>query len=279
MFWLSWLRFRRDLGRPLPNRCRRRVQTLAASGCAWCRRTARGLLTPDDAVSAAMAVQRQQFMDWLARQRAQGGVCVVGNAAGLAGRQLGARIDGHAAVVRFNRWWGGDPIHTFDLGQRLDVWVCAPDPPVAPPSRPAWVVVSGADPVASLPRWPVLQSLAAQGVPVLTVPLPVWRAQVARLGAPPSAGVLLLAWLAGQGWPGVTVAGIGWGATPQGRHHLVLSRRQTGRRHRWDAEAQQVAAWRRQGLSDLGMPTPAAADPGAGDTHPGHGAVDERDRD
>jgi hypothetical protein len=102
--------------------------------------------------------------------------------------------------------------------------------------------------------------LGAAGAQVLTVPLPVWKALVARLQAPPSAALLLLAWLhALGGWEGLRIAAIAWGGDPAGRHHLVQPNRKTGSRHRWEREAQIVKEWRNAGLHDLGQSVPGLA--------------------
>jgi hypothetical protein len=80
---------------------------------------------------------------------------------------------------------------------------------------------------------------------------------VARLQAPPSAGLLMLAWLhALGGWDGIRIAAIGWGGGPAGRHHLVQSNRQTGSRHCWQRERELVDEWRNAGLQDLGRAVP-----------------------
>jgi hypothetical protein len=200
-----------------------------------------------------MAARRERFQAWWATQgQASGGACVVGNAAGLFGAKLGARIDAHGVVVRFNAW-RGPTVAVADTGSRVDVWVCAADCEAPPPQGIAWAIVSGPDPQAMMGAWPAVRRLELGGVPVLTVPLSVWRDLVATLQAPPSAGLLLLAWLRclGGGWEGLKVAGIGWAPVAGGRHHLLASNRSVGRRHRWEAERALVEAWRDQGLRDL----------------------------
>ena len=204
----------------------------------------------------AQTLLRDDFKQWLHHRAAGAGVCVVGNAAGLAGRRLGAVIDSHAAVLRFNCWQGTET-SADDLGQRVDVWVVSPatlavDQPI--PEGLSWVIVSAPDPRYIVRQWALAFRLAALGVPVLTVPLPVWRALVRRLRAPPSAGLLVLAWSAAvagpMGWH--VGGGIGWGVAADGRHHMVRRRGQVGARHRWQAESASVVQWRREGLRDLG---------------------------
>lgn len=145
-----------------------------------------------------MQEAREAFVAWL-QARAAGGVCVVGNAGSVLERPRGAEIDAHAVVLRFNRWQPPGQDLTPALGHRLDVWVAAPDCRALPLQTPAWAVITGADPLVAMEGWPQVQALRARGVPVLTVPLGVWRALVDRLGAPPSAGALVLAWLTTMG--------------------------------------------------------------------------------
>jgi hypothetical protein len=123
----------------------------------------------------------------------------------------------------------------------------------------AWAIVSGPDPEAMMGGWPAVRRLELVGVPTLTVPLSVWRELVTALQAPPSAGLLVLAWLRslGRQWDGLSVAGIAWAPAADGRHHVLATRRSVGRRHRWAAERALVDRWRAEGLTDL-RPAPAA---------------------
>lgn len=272
----QWLLFRRDLGRPLPRRWVVPLQAaLPRLGAHW-RRRALGLIAevapqrlgPDDWAplpglgEVEQSAQRQAFAAWLAQRRADG-VCVVGNAAGLAGQGLGPQIDAQGVVWRFNRW---PRDRVADIGGRCDVWAVSPDLDVPlPPALPAWVLLSGPDPRWQLGRWPLGERLAAAGVPVVCVPLPVWRRLVARLGAPPSAGLLSLAWLqalAGHEapWQGFSAPGIGSGHSADGRYHLGDARAAPGRRHQWAREAALVAEWRSQGLAEAPL-TPAGRRP------------------
>ncbi|MBQ0959953.1 glycosyltransferase family 29 protein [Ideonella sp. 4Y11] len=274
---LAAAELRRDLGRPLPQRwVAPLVQGLAALPPAR-RARALGLLAevvpallptlPAAVVDGAAdlppgaaeqlgrpqpladAEARAAFLAWVQAQRA-GGHALVGNAATLAGRRLGAQIDASAAVWRFNHWQGAGA-HALDVGGRCDVWVLAPDVQDAPlPAGLRWAVVSGPDPRFRLTRWPLAERLRQAGVPVLTVPLPVWRSAVQSLQAPPSAGLLMLAWLGSLpgGWQGVSALGIGEGVAAGGRYHLAQPAARPGRRHDWSAEAALVARWRAQGL-------------------------------
>lgn len=273
---LAAAQWRRDLGRSLPHRwvapLRQRLSHLTA--VQRCR--ALGLLAevapqaltglPADwlaqaavlpgvaeilgqAHALADAAARSQFEEWV-HAHITDGHCLVGNAASLAGRGLGAQIDRAGAVWRFNQWQGGQAV-AADVGTRCDVWVLSPalqDAPMPPGLR--WAVVSGPDMRFQGRFWPLAQRLQAAGVGVLTVPLPAWRAAVQALQAPPSAGVLMLAWLSRLtgGWQGISGLGIGQGLSTPGAYHLARPGARPGSRHDWAAEAALVARWRAQGL-------------------------------
>jgi hypothetical protein len=278
--------FRRDLGRPLPRRWVAPLQsgwsTLSRNG----RRQALGLVAESaparltavpaaDLADAAGVIpalaalapaaapalarlhaeqerRRAAFADWAAARRAAGGLCVVGNAATLHGRGLGAAIDAHAAVVRFNAW-RSDATAAADFGQRCDVWVAKGDYRGERPAAPAWAVLSGPDPRFRVVDTETVALLAAGDTPVLTVPLAVWRAIVHALDAPPTAGLLTLAWLRELlgGWQGVRCAGIGSGLAGDGRYHAAIAAKPPGRRHAWAREQALVERWRAEGLQCL----------------------------
>lgn len=283
---LAYALFRRDLGRTLPTRW---VAPLSSGLCRLMtaqRRLALGLLaecgpaalegvssgwladasgmpalasvTPHLAHSLVASVDTQQatwralFEEWVAQRRAVGGLCVVGNAAVLKGLALGPVVDACAGVVRFNRFGTSAELQP-DVGQRTDVWVVSPGYQGPAPRGVSWVVMSGPDVRYRLQDWGTVLPLLEAGVPVLTVPLAVWRELVAVLQAPPSAGVLMLGWLSsmgGAGWGGLHSVGIGSGLTGDGRYHMVGPWKAASSRHHWPAEQRLVARWHEQGLSD-----------------------------
>lgn len=276
--WLAWrdqpdtLRLQRlaqcwrDHGRPLPGRwCRALDAACAVAGDSpGERRNARRLALLRESLTgarvAAMQAAREAFVAWL-QARAAGGVCVVGNAGSVLERPRGAEIDAHAVVLRFNRWQPSGQDQAPALGDRLDVWVAAPDCRGLPLQTPAWAVITGADPLVAMEAWPQVQALRARGVPVLTVPLGIWRTLVDRLGAPPSAGVLVLAWLTTMGLgPGLHMTGIAEAAAADS--HVLGGGHRRGRRHAWDRERSLVAQWRAAGLlSSLSPRSPASPVP------------------
>jgi len=194
---------------------------------------------------------RSEFADALFRAVSAEGVAVVGNAANLLGSAAGRAIDAHGLVVRFNHFMGA-PASYGDVGQKTDVWVVAPGYRGPIPEEVGFVVMTGPDMRYRLADWRHLLPLVERGIPLLTVPLSVWRTLVRQLKSPPSAGVLVLFWLhvlAGS-WAGLRMAGIGSG-TEKGRYHAVLGRHAPSRRHDWHKEADLVRSWRCSGLQDL----------------------------
>jgi hypothetical protein len=288
--------FRRDLGRPLPQRWVLPLTQGLASLSASQRRVALGLLgevarerlatlspaaweeaatsmplaasrcvahaAPVGQVAARDALARihseqprwrAEFAQWIRSCATAQGVCVVGNAATLRDGGLGTRIDAYAAVLRFNQFAGAGPDDDVDLGRRLDVWVVSHGHRGLRPAAARFAVMSGPDPCFRPQNWEAVLALAAAGTPVLTVPLAVWRDLVRDLRAPPSAGLLLLAWLRvlNGSWDGISCAGIGAGLDRQGRYHATDSRQRAGGRHDWHAESAVVAHWHAAGLARL----------------------------
>ncbi|MDJ0750985.1 MAG: glycosyltransferase family 29 protein [Woeseiaceae bacterium] len=211
--------------------------------------------------------RREAFADFLRDQ--ENGICVVGNAANLLGSGLGRSIDGSSLVARFNRFHSRRSLAT-DFGAHTDIWVCSPRflPHAAAMLEgrdiPTWLVLSGPDARYRRPGrpvdWSCVRSLWAAGVEVVTLPLVIWRRMVDRLGAPPSAGLLLLAWMHDLlgGWDTLAIAGFGGAQPGRAYHHAGVHHRASGR-HAWQAERRLLGHWQREGLRVLG------SRPGAGD--------------
>lgn len=286
---LAWALFRRDLGRHLPLRWVEPLRGGLASLPASRRRLALGILAEADEraladvpapwlvdagmrlpalaqwagkaatrgleeVHARQAEWRAGFAEWVEGCRQTAGVCVAGNAASTRGRGLGAAIDKHDCVIRFNQF-ARDAQARTDSGARLDVWVVSPGYSGPAPQDVRWVVMTGPDMRYRLQDWEPVLPLLDAGVPVLTVPLASWRTLVRDLLAPPSAGLLMLRWLADlgspRGWEGLSSVGIGSGLGSQGRYHQASARLRAGSRHNWAAEQASVARWAAQGLTRL----------------------------
>jgi hypothetical protein len=191
---------------------------------------------------------RAAFADLLRKSRAKG-ICVVGNSGSLRGAGHGDWIDAHDLVVRFNRF-RCEESSTADIGSRIHVWVAAPGFPGSPPEEVAWTVITGPDMRYRRQNWELLRDRLEADRPVLTVPLEVWRALATRVCAPPSAGLLMLAWIKALfgTWGGISTVGLGV-ATSQGTpyHHADPNQKPVAR-HNWEAERILLGQWRAEGL-------------------------------
>ncbi|QBY49684.1 glycosyltransferase family 29 protein [Cupriavidus oxalaticus] len=298
--WLAYAMFRRDLGRPLPSRWQRQLNDALSRLPRHKRRKALGLLA-ESAGADRLSAPRNDLMDaailpaladrarpgvsdgdagWLAelhRKQPQwraafarwvsdccqsNGLCVVGNAGVLKGRGLGAHIDRASGVVRFNRFARGEDM-AADVGRRLDVWVVAPGYRGRAPELADWIVVTGPDMRYRMQDWQLVMPFLKAGVPILTIPLDIWRELVERLKAPPSAGVLLLHWLQqlkGDGSrAGLVFAGIGQGVPGKGTYHMAIPQHKPVGRHNWKAEQRMVEQWQRLEFDDSSATSPSAA--------------------
>jgi hypothetical protein len=215
---------------------------------------------PDSALSGALthhhpaaaevhlmqAAWQRDFRAWVVGQKEKQGLCVVGNSSALLNRGLGEAIDAHSAVVRFNLLGQVPLTLQADVGQRTDIWVFAPGYKGAIPTNIRWAVMSGPDMRFRLRDWSVTSSLLAMGVPVVCVPLAPWRYLVREFLAPPTAGVLLLAWLAESSdqhdWTGLCSVGIGTEPNGDSRHVSGIYHKRSAR-HNWPAECALVRTW------------------------------------
>jgi hypothetical protein len=244
---LHWLRPHAERSPPIADMLNRRGMRLSGGA----RRLA-GLHASQDAWRGA-------FAEYLSA--AQDRVCVVGNSAALSGAGLGAAIDEHDRVVRFNRWTGSASARR-DLGSRIDVWVCAPRflPQMVQLGcdLPAWLILSGPDArygrAGRVVDWELVLGMLDGGVKVLTFPLTIWGESVGAVGAPPSAGLLFLTWARRilGGFDRLAIAGFGIAdLRTKGYHHAGKALR-PGRRHAWDRERALRDAWKRSGLRECG---------------------------
>lgn len=182
-------------------------------------------------------------------QHAEEGICVVGNSGSLRGSGWGNKIDEHGLVMRFNQFSG--PQSTVeDIGSKMNVWVGAPGFKGPPPKEVDWVVSSGPDMRFRRQNWNAFQERLLADAPVLTVPLSIWCNLVAELSAPPSAGILLLAWLRviSGSWRGLSTVGIGISPDNHVPYHHVFSKQQPFVRHDWGKERFLLGRWRSEGL-------------------------------
>jgi hypothetical protein len=185
----------------------------------------------------------------LLRQCAVDGICLVGNSGSLLGAGLGSFIDSHGLVVRFNLF-SGQNSEMPDLGNRMDVWVGAPGFGGEPPQRVDWVVSTGPDMRFRRQDWTPFEERLIHGLPVLTVPLFIWHDLVAECCAPPSAGILLLAWIRDclGSWAGVCTVGVGIPPSETVTYHHVVPKQLPCDRHNWEKERALLSRWRSEGL-------------------------------
>jgi hypothetical protein len=266
---LDYSRFRRDLGHPLPARCvdglLAHYPSLSASRQWQIAALLREIGHPglddqwaNETLGLGLSHAAPNQADWrggfrktLLAERSRG-ICVVGNSGALVGSRLGDTIDSAGVVIRFNRF-RSDRINAADIGTRTTVWVTAPDYQGPGPKAVDWVVISGPDVCYHMRHWQPFETRLRAARPVITVPLKCWRDMVSVLCAPPSAGVLTLAWLHHLlgGWSDITAVGIGSGLGG-GYHH---ARRVRSSRHAWAKEAALVRSWADQGLNVLPGPS------------------------
>lgn len=265
---LDYVLFRRDLGFPLADRWVVALSTGLKHLSARRQRLASALLAEVGASAGSDWVKllaanrtalheqqeawREAFAQWILQQ-AEVGICVVGNAGAMRGSGLGQVIDQHGLVVRFNRFRGAES-DVADIGERLDVWVVAPGYTGAPPPAVRWIVVSGPDMRFRRQNWDSLGPALDAGVAVLTTPLPLWRELVAQLQAPPSAGLLFLAWLRALlgSWDGVIAVGFGVSASSNAPYHHAVRRHRAVARHNWPEERALLQHWHSEGLESYG---------------------------
>ncbi|MEZ5536435.1 MAG: glycosyltransferase family 29 protein [Thiolinea sp.] len=197
---------------------------------------------------------RDAFREGLLKQLAAGGVCVVGNAGNMRRALLGDIIDQHGCVIRFNQF-SSPEADGSDLGRKLDAWVVTPNfqITVLPESFSGVVILTGPDVRFRLLNWSGVSAVLKNNLTLLTVPLPVWRALVRELAAPPSAGMLLLAWLKDLlgSWSGVSVAGFGALSDTKSDYHYTNSKHKAFTRHNWAAESVTLRRWQQEGLRSL----------------------------
>ncbi len=226
------------------------VETTPAAAAEISRRGTEG----GDVSLASLYTKQAQWQREFARfiRSHAGDICVVGNAPLAKGDERSAEVERFGCVVRFNNYSRTED-DSPTTGEQLNVWMVAPG--IAPPYPPAsrntdWVIVSGADSLFRLDDWRAIAPLVADGKPVLSVPLAVWRSLVRTLEAPPSAGVLCLAWLIELlGEPGmISILGFQLDSQGDGRPRSVPLRHWPRQRHNWSGERELLIQWQRAGL-------------------------------
>lgn len=166
-------------------------------------------------------------------------VAVVGNGPGVLEKRDGAFIDDHDVVVRFNAA-AIDSAYQSHVGNKTDLWVVSPALPDSEKDLPAKAMaVSGINPFAGRSRyWRSIVSRRIRTIAQFNADH--WYELVNELGAPPSAGILLLKSLARYNSRlEINIFGFSRPAdlanqTP-GAHYS--DSRQASARHNWHSEA------------------------------------------
>ena len=197
---------------------------------------------------------RADFRRKLLLKVGQNGVCVVGNAGVMRYSVLGGIIDQHDCVVRFNTF-SNERTDVDDMGRKHDIWVVTPAfcMKKIPAAFSGSIVLTGPDMLYRMLDWSGVQVFRELGLPLLTVPLPVWREMVRELAAPPSAGMLFLAWLKDilGSWIGVSVAGFSALTADEADYHYTDMKHVASSRHNWVGESVILRRWQNEGLKSL----------------------------
>lgn len=197
---------------------------------------------------------RNDFSGGLMSSVRHKGICVVGNAGVMHGARLAGIIDQHDCVVRFNTF-ASDQTDLNDMGSKFDVWVLTPEFTIQtiPANFRGTVVLTGPEMQFRLLNWSGLLPALSHGLPLVTPPLPVWREVVSELAAPPSAGVIFLAWLRRMlgSWDGVTVAGFSALSDGGAVYHYADAKHKAASRHNWAGESALLRRWKNEGLTSL----------------------------
>ncbi|MGB2011226.1 MAG: glycosyltransferase family 29 protein [Akkermansiaceae bacterium] len=200
---------------------------------------------------------REEFIDWIRCNKHS--ICVVGNSAEMEGQERGDLIDHHDLVIRFNQYahCNCGTLHDSyeqikDSGSKINIWVRSPGysgPAPATAESADWIIIAGPDVRYQLSDWAGLESIMLNKQKVITVPLSVWRKSVSELQAPPSAGILIVAWLIEilDREHSVKATGFQIQGAKEIRYHRILPRHKASMRHNWRREADLLRLWHKNG--------------------------------
>jgi len=180
------------------------------------------------------------------------GISIIGNAGLMLGSSLGAKIDSAGFVVRFNAF-AAAPHLQKDLGSAYHAWCVTPSFKAECTSNLSWLLVAGPEMQYRLADWSYFLPFREKNIPIITLPLDVWRGLVKELQAPPSAGICLLAFfyaLLGS-WTGISVAGFGALSDKITDYHYMNPRNKASQRHNWFGEERLIKRWLVEGLTSL----------------------------
>jgi len=121
-------------------------------------------------------------------------LCIVGNSASELNSGNGAKIDRHKLIIRFNNFNVEAP-YDKDYGEKTNIWVrSAEGSPVQDRDTSAFdlVMISGGNFIHADRRWKMINEYIKNGAALSFFPNSSWYELVAKLEAPPSAGLLTL---------------------------------------------------------------------------------------
>lgn len=180
------------------------------------------------------------------------GISIIGNAGLMLGSGLGAKIDSAGFVVRFNAF-EAVPSLQRDLGSAYHAWCVTPSFKAECASNISWLLVVGPEMQYRLADWSYFFPFREKNIPIITLPLEVWRELVKELQAPPSAGICLLAFfyaLLGS-WSGIYVAGFSALSDKITDYHYMNPLNKASQRHNWLGEERLIKRWLVEGLTSL----------------------------
>lgn len=176
---------------------------------------------------------------------AQGSVCIVGNSPLLLGKGLGAEIDNHQVVIRFNSYNSSYP-YSEDYGVKTDVWtrmIFHPYVHREPQSGLKLVIFSGSNRLyRPYTEWFNVLDYVNSGLPVQFFPRHEFYELQHILGAPPTSGLMMcymlykiIGPLQPHHYYGVSFAQDS--VFDEANYHYSDQNAQSGPRHDWDREA------------------------------------------
>lgn len=176
--------------------------------------------------------------------RANGSVCIVGNAPTLVGKGLGSVIDNNQLVIRFNSY-NTDYPYSEDYGVKTDIWVRMPFHPYVrrePESSLKLVIFTGSNRLyRSYTEWAGVLEYVESGLPVQFFPPNEFYELQKILGAPPTAGLMLCYMLYKIVGPLRPEHYYGFSFTEEQSeplaYHYSDQNAKSSSRHHWDKEA------------------------------------------
>ncbi|MDQ1245371.1 MAG: hypothetical protein QG565_1712 [Campylobacterota bacterium] len=236
--YLAYLLFRRDLGYKITQKKAHKLKDIMQQLTLGEQKKADKLL--QETFSNEISPWHVAFETYL-KAHQKDGICLVGNSANMLNMKLGKKIDENGVVIRFNRCFS-KPKHILQRGEKIDVWVRAPDVHENIEESVDWRIVSGAQ---------RFFEITPKSEKEIDVPLGVWRDLVALLHAPPSAGLLMIYWVYKifGSFEGVCVAG--FDSNTQTIYHYSNPSHKPSKRHNWIAEHTLLNSFKKQGLEFL----------------------------